>query len=168
MTSLARRAPRKAGARAPAALSDETGLAAVEFALIAPVFLVLLFGLVIYGLHFGAWLAVNQAAAEGARASIAGMSNDERKELAEKAAIAVLSAYGPILGSIESCETGQSCVITAEASSSDATLFQVTVTYDQAARNAASGLNGGDGEDSFLPMPLSNPSATVTIANGGY
>ncbi|WP_052120120.1 TadE/TadG family type IV pilus assembly protein [Inquilinus limosus] len=168
MTTPAPRAPRTAGARAPAALSDESGLAAVEFALIAPVFLVLLFGLVVYGLHFGAWLAVNQAAAEGARASIAGMNLDERKDLAQKAAIAVLSAYGPILGSIEKCGTGQSCTIVADASSSDANLFQVTVTYDQAARNVASGLNGDDGKDSFLPLPLSNPSATVTIANGGY
>jgi Flp pilus assembly protein TadG len=156
------------GGRLPAAVSDETGLAAVEFALIAPVFLVLLFGLVIYGLHFGAWLAVNQAAAEGARASIAGMTLDERKDLAEKTAIAVLSAYGPILGNIEKCGAGLPCIIKADKSASDANMFQVTVTYDQAARNAASQLGGGDGEDSFLPMPLSNPTATVTIANGGY
>ncbi|MGK9170677.1 pilus assembly protein [Inquilinus limosus] len=162
MIFSARRATRAAGRRRPAAFSDESGLAAVEFALVAPVFVMLLFGIIIFGIHFGTWLAVNQAAAEGARASVAGMDLGERRELATSTAEAVLAAYGPILG-----DTGWT--VDAKASDSDPRLFEVTVTYDQAARNAASGLQGDSGDDdSLIVLPLSNPTATVIVANGGY
>jgi len=155
-------ATRVAGRQRPALVSDETGLAAVEFALVAPVFVMLLFGIIIFGVHFGTWLAVNQAAAEGARASVAGIDLDERRTLATDTAQAVLKAYGPILG-----DTGWT--VEAKASSADPRLFEVTVTYDQAARNAATGLQGDTGnDDSLVILPLSNPTATATVSNGGY
>lgn len=157
-----RRATQVAGRQRPAAISDESGLAAVEFALVAPVFIMLLLGIVVFGIHFGTWLAVNQAAAEGARASVAGMDLEERRELATDTAEAILAAYGPILG-----DSGWT--VEAKASSADPRLFEVTVTYDQAARNAATGLQGdSEDDDPLVVLPLSNPTATATVSNGGY
>src|SRR3546814_8901086 len=48
----------------------EAGVAAIEFALIAPIFLILMFGIVVYGFYFGTCIALAHAASEGARASI--------------------------------------------------------------------------------------------------
>ena len=44
------------------------GIAALEFALVAPLFLVLVFGIVVYGIYFATWIVVTEAASEGARA----------------------------------------------------------------------------------------------------
>lgn len=63
-------------------LSDKKGGSAVEFALILPVFVLILFGLVAYGIYFGAANSVQQLAADAARASIAGLDEDERRKLA--------------------------------------------------------------------------------------
>ena len=47
--------------------SDEKGAAAVEFALILPVLLLILIGIIEFSLAFNAQLSLNQAAREGAR-----------------------------------------------------------------------------------------------------
>jgi Flp pilus assembly protein TadG len=60
---------------------DETGAAAVEFAILTPVFLVMLFGMIAYGIYFGAAHSVQQLAADAARTSVAGLSPGERDEL---------------------------------------------------------------------------------------
>ncbi len=45
----------------------EGGQAIVEFALVAPIFLVLLLGIVDFGMGFKAWISITNAAREGAR-----------------------------------------------------------------------------------------------------
>lgn len=64
---------------------SEDGSAAVEFALIGPLFILLLIGAVVYGGWL--WMAqgVQHLAAEGARAAIAGITADERTALARSA-----------------------------------------------------------------------------------
>lgn len=52
--------------------SPRTGSTTVEFALVLPVLMVLLFGIVEFGLIFKDVLAINQAAREGARAAAVG------------------------------------------------------------------------------------------------
>ncbi|WP_370656501.1 TadE/TadG family type IV pilus assembly protein, partial [Klebsiella pneumoniae] len=54
------------------------GAAAVELALVGPVFFLLLVGMVVYGAWF--WMAhsVQSAVSEGARAAIAGLDAAER------------------------------------------------------------------------------------------
>ena len=47
----------------------EVGQSLVEFSLVLPIFLVLIFGLVDFGRAFYAWLIVTEAAREGARAA---------------------------------------------------------------------------------------------------
>lgn len=59
-------------------LRDEHGASAVEFAIILPVLLMLLFGIVEFGLAYRDYLAVTHAAREGARmAAVGEFSADE-------------------------------------------------------------------------------------------
>ncbi|SDG24908.1 TadE/TadG family type IV pilus assembly protein [Pelagibacterium luteolum] len=63
--------------------TDRAGSSAVEFALLAPVFLLLVLGALAYGIYFGAAHSVQQLAADAARAAVAGLSSTERTTLAE-------------------------------------------------------------------------------------
>ena len=150
----------KAGSKSvgdPPADLGEAGLAAGEFVLIAPAFLAIVFGIVIYGLYFGTWIAISQAAAEGARASVAGMSTTERESLAQVAAAAVLENYGSLLHS-------DNWTITAQPGAAAHT-FQVSVRYD------LSGKKFADVASSIavvIPVPTDTPTATVTVGYGGY
>jgi Flp pilus assembly protein TadG len=62
---------------------EERGSSAIEFAIIAPVFLLMLFGMLAYAIYFGAAHSVQQLAADAARTSIAGLSAAERDSLVE-------------------------------------------------------------------------------------
>ena len=61
----------------------QAGSAAIEFALVAPVFLAMLLGILVYGLYFGLSHSVEQLAAQAARVSVAGLDDQERETLAE-------------------------------------------------------------------------------------
>jgi Flp pilus assembly protein TadG len=129
------------------------GLAAVEFALLAPALLMLIFAIIIYSLYFAAYMGVRQATMEGARAAVTGMSTSERSQLAIAQATTVLSGYGALMG------TSVPPVITAQEQG--AGLFQVTVRYDISSSPL---LRYG----AFLPMPGSTITCQVTVANGSY
>jgi Flp pilus assembly protein TadG len=60
---------------------DRRGTAAVEFAILTPVFLLMLFGMVAYGIYFGAVHSISQLAADAARTAISGISAGERDRL---------------------------------------------------------------------------------------
>ena len=60
---------------------DRRGTAAIEFAILTPVFLLLVFGMIAYAIYFGAAHSVQQLAADAARTSIAGLSGAERNTL---------------------------------------------------------------------------------------
>jgi Flp pilus assembly protein TadG len=60
---------------------NRSGAAAVEFALIAPLFFLTLLSLVAYGIYFSAAHSVQQLAADAARTAVAGMSETERQTL---------------------------------------------------------------------------------------
>ena len=59
----------------------EDGVAAVEFAILTPVLLLMLLGMLAYGIYFGAAHSVQQLAADAARTSIAGLDANERDSL---------------------------------------------------------------------------------------
>lgn len=63
-------------------IQDRRGVAAIEFAIIAPMLILLLFAMVMYGGWF--WMAhsVQSLASEGARAAVAGLDPVEREQLA--------------------------------------------------------------------------------------
>lgn len=65
----------------PRFLRNTSGGAAVEFAILAPVYLMMLCGMLAYGLYFGAAHSLQQLAADAARISIAGLDSAERDNL---------------------------------------------------------------------------------------
>lgn len=78
-------------------LHCEKGMAALEFILIAPALFTLIFTIVVCSFYFMSAMAVRQAAAEGARAAVAGLSIPQRESLATERANAVIDAYGALL-----------------------------------------------------------------------
>ena len=57
------------------------GGAAVEFAILAPVYMLMLAGMLAYGLYFGAAHSLQQLAADAARIAISGLDETERNVL---------------------------------------------------------------------------------------
>lgn len=129
-----------------------SGLAALEFAFLAPALLMLAFGVIVYSIYFTAVLGVRQAASEGARSAMAGLSPAERTDLAQKRARLVLENYAPLVGKI----TPQ-----VVAAADGTGVFKVTVGYDIS--NSPIMKYGG-----FVPLPTSNIQASVVVTNGGY
>lgn len=66
---------RMARAIRPWRTREEAGQSLVEFAMILPIFLLLLFALVDFGRGFYSWMIVTNAAREGARAAAVGLND---------------------------------------------------------------------------------------------
>ncbi|MCV9960620.1 pilus assembly protein [Pararhizobium sp. BT-229] len=58
------------------------GAAALEFAIVAPLFFLVIFTMIGYGIYLSATHAIQQIAADAARTAVAGLSATERKSLA--------------------------------------------------------------------------------------
>jgi len=139
---------------------DDRGAAALEFALILPILVVLVFGIIAFGYMLSFRQAMSQAAAEGGRAAAvkpAGTPNDERLASARSAINDSLSSYG-----VE-CTTGGglthaggasgTCTITIGACSSgpaDAECAKVTLHYPYSDNSLIPGL----GINAILPDDL--------------
>ncbi len=63
-------------------LRGSSGTAAIEMALVFPIFLMVVMGMIAYGIYFGAAHSTQQLAADAARASVAGLDDTERAALA--------------------------------------------------------------------------------------
>jgi Flp pilus assembly protein TadG len=61
--------------------ANNSGAAAVEFALIAPLFFLTLLSLIAYGIYFSAAHSVQQLASDAARTAVAGLNEAERETL---------------------------------------------------------------------------------------
>lgn len=131
----------------------ERGIAALEFAFLAPVLLMLVFSTIVYSIYFTATIGVRQAAAEAARAAVQGLSSTERASLAKARGAAVIENYRSILGS------NTAPVITTAADGTG--VFKVTVSYDMA-RSPIMRFNG------LLPLPSGPIQSSVSVVNGGY
>jgi Flp pilus assembly protein TadG len=134
-------------------LRGQAGATAVEFAIVFPLFLALLFGIIIYGSYLVVVHGVQQLAAEAARSSIAGLSDSERASLAQSYVTSNVTYY-PLISS-------NRLTVNAAASSSNANNFVVTVSYDDS--------------NSFIyllpqlvPAPPSNIVSSAVIPRGGY
>ena len=75
---------------------DESGATAVEFAIMLPMFLALIFGIVVFGSYLTMVHGVQQLAAEAARTSVAGLSNAGRSTLANSYVASRIADY-PLL-----------------------------------------------------------------------
>lgn len=131
-------------------LRSERGSVAIEFALIGPLFVVLLMGLVVYGGWF--WMAqgVQHVAAEGARAAVAGLDPTERDRLA-RAAVAETARAATILA------PSRLSVAVADTERE----IRVTVTYD-AAGDPILALAG------LVPSPPTTIQRGAAVRVGGY
>jgi Flp pilus assembly pilin Flp len=65
--SQVRHHPRRGGSQERAALADERGQAMVEFALVAPLFVLLVAGIIQFGVALNFWLDMQRIANQGAR-----------------------------------------------------------------------------------------------------
>lgn len=76
---------------------DQSGTAAVEFALVLVLFLSILFGIIAFGFQFAARIALSYAVAEGGRSAVAGLTSVERQSRATSAINRVLTSFSPLL-----------------------------------------------------------------------
>jgi Flp pilus assembly protein TadG len=133
--------------------ADSGGAAAVEFALVFPVALLFLCGLLAYGIYFGAAHSVQQLAADAARASVAGLDDAERVSIARQHVAASGGNY-PLLRS-------DRMSVIAGALPADPSQFQVSVVFNSADLPiwVFSGL---------VPLPQKTIERTAIIKRGGY
>lgn len=61
---------------------DRSGSNAVEFAIVAPIFFLVLLTMIAYGIYLMAAYSVQQIAADAARTAVAGLNSTERQQLA--------------------------------------------------------------------------------------
>ena len=59
-------------------LRNEKGASAVEFALVLPIFIMLVFGIFQFGIAFNNWIAITHAAREGARLAAVEQYDEQR------------------------------------------------------------------------------------------
>jgi len=131
----------------------QSGANAVEFALVAPVLMLLLFGIVGFGYVFGIYHGVQQIAAEAARASVSGMNDPEREAIARAFVASNASAYALI-------DPARLQITTAQSGPPRQT-FEVAISYDMSDTvfaNLAALVS--------LPPPLVERRAVVQ--RGGY
>jgi Flp pilus assembly protein TadG len=118
--------------------------------MLLPLFLVLVFGIVVFGAYLTMVHGVQQLAAEAARSSVAGLSETERVSLAENYVSANAGSY-PLL---------QPDRISVSAATSGSDVFVVTVNYD-ASGSFIYALP-------FVPAPSSSIVRSAAIPFGGF
>jgi Flp pilus assembly protein TadG len=129
---------------------DRRGASAVEFALIAPFLLLLVGAILAYGSIFATSLSVQQIAAETARATIGGLSDGERKTLADAKLASIASKY-PMLDPAR---------MTFVFNQDDGDqLSRLTFSYDMSSHPAYV-------LDNLLPLPESPLSYSMIITDG--
>lgn len=133
--------------------ADQKANAAVEFGLTLPVFLLVVLGVLVYGLYFGVAHGVQQLAAEAARASVSGLSDQERAAIARATALDTVGRY-PLLRS-------QGLVVEGRTDAADPGRFVVTVRYD------ASHL-GLSAFSRLLPTPPEAIERSAIVRRGGF
>ncbi len=73
---------------------NRCGATAVEFAIVGPVLMLLLIGIMIYGGYFLMAHSVQELANDAARSAVAGLSDSERQQLASASLASELPSYG--------------------------------------------------------------------------
>lgn len=144
--------PRVRRFRKAAFPSSEAGTSAVEFALLSPLYFLLLMGMAAYGLYFGVSHSLQQIAADAARAAIAGLTPQEREQIAAGYVLRNARTYPLIDGDHLTVETGDS--------PQDPTQFVISLDYDALSLPIWNLLDG-------LPLPPVTITRRSTIRIGG-
>lgn len=129
------------------------GAIAVEFAILAPVFLMMVFGIIMYGSYLAVIHGVQQLAAEAARSSVAGLNESERSSLANAYVTGNVNSY-PLIDPAR-------LTVSAATSGADANVFIVSVNYDASGMFIYS-------LPSFVPVPPTRVVRSAAIPRGGY
>ncbi len=129
---------------------DRSGSTAIEFAVISPVLILMLLGILVYGGYFMLSHSLQQMANDAARASVAGLTDTERSTLAQTAVSNDVQTYSYLKPQLLSVNyTDQNQVLT------------VTVIYN-ASSSPFWALNG------LVPMPSSTLTRSASVQIGGY
>lgn len=134
-------------------LEDRTAASAVEFALVMPIFLIVLFGIIVYGSYLAMVHGLQQLTAEAARASIGGLSDSERLSLATSDIDSNVGTY-PLLA------PDRLTIVSAATDASTGT-FTVTVKYDASDMFVFN-------MPQFVPAPSKVIVRSASIQRGGY
>jgi Flp pilus assembly protein TadG len=133
-------------------LSCRRGASAVEFAMLLPIFLTMVFGIVVFGSYLAVVHGLQQLAAEAARSSIAGLSNSERTTLATTYVSSNIGTY-PLIAP-------NNVSVNAATSTTDPNVFVVTVSYNASGMFLFS--------LPFVPRPPSTIVRSAAIPFGGF
>jgi Flp pilus assembly protein TadG len=135
------------------ARKDCRGVAAIEFALIAPIFFMLLLGIAAYGIYFSAVSSLQELTADAARASVAGVSATERQTIVTNYVTQSKPSYRLL--------DGRTISVTTAAFPGDPTRYSVTLQTDisNLPLQRATG---------FFPMPSAIIQRTAVVRIGGY
>jgi Flp pilus assembly protein TadG len=151
--AFARRRIRSGVASMALLRNERSGVAALEFALVTPVLLLMIFVMLAMGLYLMFVHEVQELASSTARSSVAGLNETERNSLAQQF-VANSVANSALL-------TAADVSLQTTTSGTPATNYAVTISYTL--------------KDTPIPMlaslisvPLNNISRTSTIEFGGY
>lgn len=128
------------------------GSSAVEFAMVLPIFLTIVFGIVVFGSYLAVIHGVQQLAAEAARASVAGMTTAQRSSIATSYVTANSGTY-PLINA-------NYLTVTAAPSATNANVFVVTVGYNASTMFIYS--------LPFVPMPPTTITRSAAVTYGGF
>jgi Flp pilus assembly protein TadG len=132
--------------------TDARGASAIEFAIVAPIFFLLIFGIVVYGYYFATLSLVNHIAYEAARATVSGLDDAERSTLAHARANELIASLDSFLGAD---------TVDVDVGPAADGLYAVTVHHHFDLVDLI-------GASSILPLPPTDQTSTVEISHGGY
>lgn len=132
---------------------DRRGIAAVEFAIIAPVLLALIIGMVCFGLYFVYLHELQELASSAARASVAGLSATERDQIARQF-VNSATAGSSILNAAD---------LTVSTSTSGTPAVNYVVTLQYSLKDTPIPLLAR-----FVSLPVGSISRTSTVQFGDY
>jgi Flp pilus assembly protein TadG len=132
---------------------DCRGVAAIEFAMIAPVLIMILFGISAYGIYFSAVSSLQELTADAARASVAGVSAAERQTIVTNYVTQSSPNYRLLSRS--------TITVTTAPFPGDPTRYSVTLRTDIS--NLPLQMTTG-----FFPMPSAVIQRTAVVRIGGY
>ncbi len=150
-----RRSPtwRRLRRKLPRWLRDRSGVAAIEFAIVGPLFFMVLLGVLIFAIYFGTVHSVQQLAAEAARATVQGLTEAERAALARDQVRNIVGSY-PLIDP-------RFLTVSAVPAPNDTNLFKVSISYD-ASRSIVFAFEG------LIPMPPKTIARSAVVRRGGY
>jgi Flp pilus assembly protein TadG len=132
--------------------ADKCGASAVEFALVSPLFVLLIFGVICYATIESMYIGTQELVSEAARASVAGLSDTERSSI-------VSTFVTNNIGSYAFLDPRKISVTSATINTSPST-YQVNITYDMSGSFVYQFSN-------ILPLPSPTIKRTAVVLNGG-